>query len=63
MYKLLEKRPVPFCNKTHYENCEYFNKDLKLCETDSSIGLCWLYSPYDFIISCEANPPEAKPKA
>lgn len=43
-FKELRIVPCPTCRKLDYKYCPLFNHDLKLCETDSSIGFCWLYS-------------------
>lgn len=31
------------------EKCGYFNQELKLCETDSTIGICIFHPPEGFI--------------
>lgn len=31
------------------ETCGYFNKELKVCETDSTIGICPFQAPLGFI--------------
>lgn len=30
-------------------NCGYFNSDLKVCETDSTIGICPFHAPDGYV--------------